>query len=153
MTDETPATGPGDGAPEEPVPPVAPPEHDMATITAGAGNFTSGEGLVAFAGMVLLAIWVIFDVFLDDYGLDVVELLLAVTVVVIPRMNRKTVESVHPVAVIMKVAGYAIAIVGAIFIISALEEGFYDNASTIIGALLNYAAYVMAFLGARQIKI
>jgi hypothetical protein len=96
---------------------------------------------------------VIFDVFIDEYGLNVVELLLAVTVVVVPRLNKELVEKVSSVPVIMKVAGYAIAIVGAIFIISALEEGFYDEAWTIIAALVNYAAYAMAFLGARQIKI
>lgn len=149
MTDETPAPGPEGGVPEEPTPAA---EHDMKTVTAGAGDFTSGEGLVAFAGIVLLLDWLIFDVFLDDYGLGIVELLLAVIVVVVPRLNPKSVEAVHPVPTVMKLAGYAIAIVGAFWVIEAIEEGFYDGASTIIAALVAYAAYAMAFLGARQIK-
>jgi len=149
MTDETSAQGPEESFPEEPSPAA---EHDMAAVTAGAGDFTSGEGLVAFAGIVLLVIWLIFDVFLDDWGLSIVELLLAATVVIVPRMRSETVETVLPVPVVMKVFGYAIAIVGAFFIIEAVEEGFYEGASTIIAALVNYAAYAMAFLGARQIK-
>ena len=107
---------------------------------------------MALAGMILLGVWVIFDVFLDDFGLASIELLLAVVAVAVPRMNREAVEKVNTVPVIMKVTGYAIAIVGAFFIIEAIEEGFYDNALTIIAALASYAAYAVAFLGARSIK-
>jgi hypothetical protein len=148
MTDEAPGTDPAEGKPEETTPPA---EHDMATITQGAGDFTSGEGLVALSGIVLLLIWLIFDVFLDDYGLPLFELLVAVAVVVVPRLKKETVETIHPVAVIMKVGGYTLAAIGAFAVISAIESGFYDDASTIIAALLSYAAYAMAFLGARQI--
>ena len=148
MTDETPGTGPAEGGAEE-----STPAKEMAAMVQGAGDFTSGEGLVAFAGILLLLIWLVFDVFLDDYGLSIVELLLAAIVVIVPRLNRETVEKVHPVSVIMKVAGYGIAVIGVFFIIWAIEGGFYSGASTIIAALLNYAAYAMAFLGARQIKI
>lgn len=148
MTDETPGTGPAQDGAEEPTP-----AQEMAAMVQGAGDFTSGEGLVAFAGMVMLVIWVVFDVFLDDWGLSVVETLLAATVVIVPRMKRETVEKVLPVPVVMKLAGYTIALVGVFYIIGAIEEGFYSGVSTIIAALLNYAAYAMAFLGARQIKI
>ncbi|MGB8360298.1 MAG: hypothetical protein WCE80_02755 [Acidimicrobiia bacterium] len=148
MTDETPGTGPAEGGAEEPTP-----AQEMAAVVQGAGDFTSGEGLVAFSGILLLLIWLVFDVFLDDYGLSIVELLLAAIVVIVPRLKPETVEKVHPVPVIMKVSGYGIATVGVFFIIWAIEGGFYDGASTIIAALLNYAAYAMAFLGARQIKI
>jgi len=151
MTDET--HDMGDNESPAPPPEPLPLAHDDAAAVAGAGEFTTGEGLVSFAGIVLLAIWLIFDVFLDDWEVTIVELLLATTVVLIPRLNRATVERVHPVAVIMKVTGYVLAIVGVFYVIEAIESGFYDNASTIIAALINYAAYVMAFLGARQIKL
>jgi len=127
--------------------------QDDDSVLQGAGDFTSGEGLVAFAGMVLIAIWVIFDVFLDDYGVGSLTLLLAALVVFAPRMSRETVEKVLPLPVIIKVAGYTLALIGVIEVVAALEGGFYEDALTIIAALVEYAAFVMAFIGARQIKI
>jgi hypothetical protein len=52
----------------------------------------------------------------------------------------------------MKVAGYALAVIGVYDVIGAIEEGFYESAGTIIGALASYAAFAMAFVGARQIE-
>ncbi len=140
MTDESHSPGTGDQSP------------DVSPAGDATGDFSSGEGMVALAGMILLGVWLIFDVFLDDFGLASIELLLAVTAVAVPRMNRESVEKVNTVPMIMKVTGYAIAIVGAFFIIEAIEEGFYDSALTIIAALVSYAAYAVAFLGARSIK-
>lgn len=128
-------------------------ERDDDTVLQGAGDFTSGEGLVTFAGMILLAIWVIFDVFLDEYGVGLLTLLLAALVVIAPRMSRQNVEKVLPLPVIIKVAGYTLALIGVIAVIAALEAGFYDDALTIIAALAEYAAFAMAFIGARQIEI
>jgi hypothetical protein len=153
MTDETHGMDPI----EEPVPspdPVTPAEaHDEKSVLAGAGDFTSGEGLVAFAGMVILAVWLIFDVFLDDYGVATLTLLLATLVVFTPRMDPAHVAKVLPVAVIMKTVGYTFALIGVFEVIEAVEEGFFEGAATIIAALVEYAAFVMAFIGARQIKI
>ena len=140
MTDESHSPDTGDETPE------------VSPMGGGVGDFSSGEGMVALAGMILLGVWVIFDVFLDDFGLASIELLLAVVAVAVPRMNRESVEKVNTVPVIMKVTGYAIAIVGAFFIVEAIEEGFYSNALTIIAALVSYAAYAVAFLGARSIN-
>lgn len=135
------------------------PDPDPGPETTGAGpagmptgsDFSSGEGMVALAAMIMLGVWLIFDVFLDEFGLAAIELLLATVAVVVPRLNPAAVEKVNTVPVIMKVIGYAIAIVGAFFVIEAIEEGFYNDALTIIGALITYAAYAVAFLGARSI--
>lgn len=132
--------------------PTTPSEMAGKATEAVATAFSSGEGMVSVAGMLLLAIWLIFDVFLDDWGLADLELMLAFAVVVLPRMNRDKVAKFHPLPTIMKIAGYALAILGAFYIIEALEEGFYDDALTIIAALGSYAAYAIAFLGARSIK-
>lgn len=133
--------------------------HDMSDqspdMTPSGGttgtDFSSGEGMVALSGMIILGVWLIFDVFLDDFGFAIMELLLATIAVAVPRINREAVEKVNTVPVIMKTTGYAIAIVGAFFVIEAIEEGFYSGASTIIAALITYAAYAIAFLGARSI--
>jgi hypothetical protein len=53
----------------------------------------------------------------------------------------------------MKTVGYTFALIGVFEVIEAVEEGFFEGAATIIAALVEYAAFVMAFIGARQIKI
>lgn len=145
MTDEPHGMDPA----EDPATPV----EREAAVVEGAGDFTSGEGLVAFAGMIILANWLIFDVFLDDYGVGIVTQLLAVLVVFVPRMSRATVAKVLPVPVIIKLAGYTLALIGVFVIIEAVEEGFFEGALTVVAALVEYAAFAMAFIGARQIKI
>lgn len=127
-------------------------ETPGADLAGTGGDFSSGEGMVALAGMIMLGVWLIFDVFLDDFGLSDLEFLLAVTAVVVPRLNPAAVEKVNTVSTTMKMTGYAIAIVGAFYVIRAIESGFYDDALTIIGALITYAAYAVAFLGARSIR-
>ncbi len=122
------------------------------TETPTGTDFSSGEGMVALAGMIMLGVWLIFDVFLDEFGLSDLEFLMAVTAVVVPRLDRDKVERINTVPVIMKATGYAIAIVGAFYVIRAVEGGFYDDALTIIGALITYAAYAVAFFGARSIE-
>lgn len=125
---------------------------EPAPAPAAGSDFSSGEGMVALAGMIMLGVWLIFDVFLDEFGLSDLEFLLAVIVVMVPRLDPDKVERFNAVAVIMKATGYAIAIVGAFYVIGAIESGFYDDALTIIGALITYAAYAVAFLGARSIE-
>lgn len=131
----------------------SPVEHDEQSILEGAGDFTSGEGLVAFAGMVLAAVWIIFDFIADGYDLNNTVFVLAVAVIVIPRLNRATVEKVHPVPVLMKVLGWALVAFGIMELAIDLRFNAYDDFGRVIGALAAYAGFTMAFVGARQIKI
>lgn len=128
-------------------------DHDEAAILEGAGDFTSGEGLVAFAGMVLIAVWLIFDIVINNYGMDNLVPLLAAVAILLPRLRRETVERVAPLPVLMKVTGWALLFVGVIEVIIDLRFNVYDDFGTVIGALVAYAGYVMAFVGARQIEI
>lgn len=128
-------------------------DHDEAAILEGAGDFTSGEGLVAFAGMVLIAVWLIFDIVINNYGMDNLVPLLAAVAILLPRLRRETVERIAPLPVLMKVTGWALLFVGVIEVIIDLRFNVYDDFGTVIGALVAYAGYVMAFVGARQIEI
>lgn len=132
--------------------PVSPEERDSAAVQ-GAGDFTSGEGLVAFAGIVLLAVWVIFDLILDTYGMDNLVPVVATVAILLPRLDRANVERVHPLPLLMKMTGWALVFLGVVELLLDIRIGFYGHIGGIIGALAAYAGYVMAFLGARQIKI
>lgn len=130
-------------------------ERDSESMLSGAGDFTSGEGLVAFAGMVLAADYLLFGLLANDYWVTWLALVPAIGAALLPRLNRASVESFHPLPNLMKVLGYVVAIVGVLTIIEDIRfsGGVFDEFLGVIGALVAYAGFVMAFLGARQIKI
>lgn len=144
MTDETRGVDPY----EEPPPPD---EHDQAAMLEGEGDFTSGEGLVSFAGMVLLAVWLIFDIVVNAYGMDNLIPVLAAVAVMAPRLDRSAVERVLPLPLVMKLTGWALVLIGIVEIIIDVRFNAYQDFAAVIGALAAYAGYAMAFVGARQI--
>jgi len=148
MTDESHETDPRAGSP----PPGMGEEHDDAKVLEGAGDFTSGEGLVVFAAMVLLAVWLIFDIIVNEYGMDNLVPVLATVAILLPRLDRAKVERVLPLPMLMKLTGYAIALIGIVEVIIDVRFGAYEDFAGIIGALAAYAGYAMAFVGARQIS-
>ena len=150
MTDEH---GSEPGRDLTPPPGMPSQEHDDAAVVEGAGDFTSGEGLVAFAGMVLLAVWVIFDMIINEYGMDNLVPVIAAVAILLPRLRAETVERVAPLPVLMKVAGWALVFLGVVELIIDLRFNAYGDVGGVIGALAAYAGYAMAFMGARQIDI
>lgn len=149
MTNEPEGQEPGA---EQSGPPGMPEEHDDSSVLEGAGDFTSGEGLVAFAGMVLLIVWLIFDIATNDYGMDNLVPLIALVAILLPRIQRETVEKVAPLPVLMKTTGWALLLIGVLEVILDLRFNAYDDFPSILGALGAYAGYAMAFIGARQIE-
>lgn len=132
--------------------PASSAEKDDAAILEGAGEFTSGEGLISFAGIVLLAVWFIFDLIVDSYGMDNLIPVVATVALLLPRLDRGQVDRIHPLPVLMKLVGWTLVLLGVVDFLIDVRFGFYDTIGGIIGALAAYAGYVMAFMGARQIK-
>lgn len=122
------------------------------TGAAGRSDFSSGEGMVAMAGLILLANFLIFELIMAEYFISYPLLLLAVGAAILPRLRRESVEAFHPLGHIMKVIGYSIVILGVFEILDDIRFDGYDEAAAIIGALVAYAGYAVAFLGARSIK-
>ena len=114
---------------------------------------STGQGMVALGGLILIAVWLIFDVIIGGYSVPRVALLLAGTAAILPRLNRDAVESVHPLPTLMKTIGYGLALLGVFVIVEEVVGGVLGrDAGTVIGALLAYAGYVVAFMGARSVK-
>lgn len=158
MTDEYPRDPSQPTPPPEPAPP--PPqterpddEHDTEAVLAGAGDFTSGEGLVAFAGILIVAVWVIFSIIVAEYFISWLMLSLAVAAAALPRLDRDKVDAVRPLPVLMKVIGYSIALIGVFALVEDVRFEEFQDIGDILGGLGTYAAAVMAFIGARQIKL
>lgn len=138
----------------DPVEESAVPVESEAAVTDRPGDFTSGEGLVALAGIVLIVDWLIFGVLASDYWVAWLALVPAIGAALLPRLDRASVERFHPLASSMKVLGYVIAIVGVLTIIEDIRfaEGVFDEVLGVIGALAAYAGFALAFIGARQIR-
>lgn len=151
MTDENQGQEPESGLSRPPGMPGE--EHDDNAVLEGAGDFTSGEGLVAFAGIVLVLDWLIFGVIANDYWVGWLALVPGVAAAMLPRMKRENVERFHPLPLLMKLSGYLIALIGIFSVIEDIRfaGNVFDEVLGVIGALVAYAAFVMAFIGARQI--
>jgi hypothetical protein len=137
-------------APDEEPAPVEPAAEEESSDEAA--DFTSGEGLVALGGIVILAVWIIFEVIAKDYSVATLAIVLALLAAVLPRMKREDVEKIQRLPILMKVVGYGLAVVGIVEIIDDISYGVYDSIFGVIGALVAYAGYAMAFMGARSIK-
>ncbi len=115
--------------------------------------FSTGEGMVAFAGMILVVDYLIFGLILNDYWVGWIAVILSVIAIAAPRLDRSFVEKVASLPVIMKVTGYLIAVVGVLQLIEDVRfaSSQLDDFTEIIGGLALYGASAIAFLGARQI--
>ncbi len=155
MTDETHVPEPQEDRPPAPDPPDqgATEAAPAATEPASDSDFSGGEGMVAVAGLILIVVWLIFEVILSEYGMPTIAILFAVAAAALPRLNRDSVEKVHRLNVLMKIIGYGLAVIGLTEIIFDLREGVLEDFVTVVGALGAYAAYLMALLGARSIKL
>lgn len=136
----------GTGAPEPEAAGASP-----AGMPTGS-DFSSGEGMVALAGIILLVNFVIFELIMAEYFISYALLLLAVGAALLPRLRRESVEAYHPLGQVMKVIGYSIVILGVFEVLDDIRFDGYDEAAAIIGALVAYAGYAVAFLGARSIE-
>ena len=152
MTDESHTdkpSAPGEGQPTTPEPAM----EESSASPMSMGDFTSDQGMVALGGLILIAVWLIFDVIIEEYGVPRATLLLAATAVILPRLNRESVATVLPLPILMKMIGYGLGLLGVFVIVEEVVGGVLGrDAGTIIGALLAYAGYVVAFMGARSIE-
>ena len=138
---------PGDGEPPEPEEIVT--DDGLTTDTSG---FSSGEGMVALAGIILIGVWLIFEVLTRQYSLTTLAIVLGAAAAIIPRMNPESVANIMPVSAVMKILGYALVLVGVIEVVTDIRIGIYDSPMSVLGALIAYGAYGLAFMGARQIE-
>ncbi len=128
------------------------PEPDETVAEASVSDFSSGEGMVAFAGIILIGVWLIFEVITRQYSMTTLAIVLGAAAAIIPRMNPESVAKIMTVPAVMKALGYALALVGIIEVITDIRIGIYDTPMAVLGALIAYGAYGLAFMGARQIE-
>ena len=121
-------------------------EHAEAT---GTGT-TSAENLITLGALLVLASWIIFEVIAEDYFVTTVAVVLAGAIVVLPRFDVAAITAVAPVSAFLTAGAYALALTGVVELVGDIQFEVFDGASSTIGALVAYAGYGLAFVGARQ---
>lgn len=127
--------------------PLEPGDHETSEA-----DFSSGEGMVTLAGIILIGVWLIFEVITRQYSMTTLAIVLGAAVAIIPRMNPESVAKIMSVPAAMKALGYALVLVGIIEVVTDIRIGIYDTPMAVLGALIAYGAYGLAFAGARQIE-
>ena len=125
---------------------------EASVAEASSADFSSGEGMVALAGLIIIGVWLIFEVLTRQYSLTTFAIVLGAGAALIPRMSPEAVAKIMPVPAVMKVLGYALVLVGVIEVVTDIRIGIYDSPMAVLGALIAYGAYGLAFMGARQIE-
>ncbi len=136
--------------------PSAAPEETPPTPagTGSSSGFGTPTGMVALGGLILIGTYLVFGLLLNDYWVGWIAMLLAISAVILTRVDSKSIEKLAPVPVLLKIIGYLLAMIGLLALIEDLRfpDGTLNEFPDVIGALADYAGYVIAFLGARSIK-
>ena len=147
MTTEPPT--PPEPTPAEPpavAPPAAPPSapSPLSTMT--------GETFVTIGAALVLGSYLVFGLIANEFHQYTMQLVAGAFALIVPFMSREAVEKVASYPVVMKVLGYIIAVSGVFEILFDVRFGYLDEFMALLGALIAYAGYVLAFIGARTIK-
>ncbi len=148
-SDSNPPDYPQDSPKDSPV------DNAMADAKAAFQNagFSTPEGMVALGGLILIAGWVIFDLFWREESLGSLPLTLAFVAVVLFFGKGTWTSGLASRPVLMKGIGWLLAFLGVVHLIWALRFiSSYDDIGEILGLVVILAGYVVAFLGARAIK-
>jgi len=123
-------------------------------ITGAAPGLATPAGMVALGSIILLGTYLLFGVLLNDYWVGWIAVLLSIGALLLLRVDSSFVEKLAPVPVLVKLIGYTLGVVGALALLEDLRfaNGTLNEFPELIGALVAYAGYVVAFLGARSIK-
>lgn len=130
-----------------------PPDQGQGSeVSAPTPSTTSGEGLLTIGAGLALGVYLIFELIAGEYFQPWLVLTPAALILILPRVARTATEQIAPMAVILKALGYVIAITGLFDALNAIRFDGLDEWMEILGGLIAYAGYVLAFLGARSIK-
>ena len=107
--------------------------------------------MVMISGVVVLVVFVVFGLILDEWYPPYESIIPAAFAVLLPRLTGTPVGSGISTATLLKINGYVIAVAGLFDFVDTIRFG-WGGAVDVIAWLLLAAAAVIAFLGARAIE-
>ena len=114
----------------------------------------SGDTLVMWGALAVLAIWVIFEVITEDYFVATTTVAIALLVAVVPRIDASVTKVFASPLAFAKFGGYFLVASGVTELVGDLRNELFDrDGITIVAALIAYVAYAITFMGARKIEV
>ncbi len=126
--------------------------EDSEPVSAAADGGSSTGGLIGLGSLVLIGVYVVFGLLMNEYWIAWIPLVLAIVAVLVSRVD--WFDGVGSKAGILRALGYLLGILGALTLIEDLRfaDSQLDSVIEVVGAVIGYAGFAMAFLGARSIK-
>lgn len=142
-----------DSTPPEPTENAA--QNAMADAKAAFQNagFTTPEGMVALGSLVVLGVWLVFHLMMRDFTVGIVAQLLAVVAALLYFGRNTWTAKIAPRPVLLKAIGYVFGIMAVLDVIWILRTVQHFRGVVIVAWLLLLGGFVIAFLGARAIKV
>lgn len=118
------------------------------------GKLGAGEKLAVLGAAALLAVWVLFDLLIDEYSTGSLPFALAVVVVGAAYVHHQgSGNDSVPYSTVLFVGAGLIGILGAVDLVEELRDNILDaDGTTVIGALLYYASAITSGVGALQLR-
>lgn len=114
-----------------------------------------GERLLVLGAEVFLAVWLLFDLLIDEYAIGSTALILGLIVAGAAYVHHNGGSSEWGInyTTVVVVAGALLGVLGAWDLIEEVRGGIFDrDAATVIGGLAYYASSIACGVGAWQLS-
>ena len=118
------------------------------------GKLGAGEKLAVLGAAAVLAVWLLFDLLIDEYSTGSLPFALALVVVGAAYVRHQgSGNEPVPYKSLLFVGAGLLGVLGAVDVIEELRNNILDaDGTTVIGALLYYAGAITSGVGALQLR-
>ena len=146
----------GSESSESPTEPTSDAQGGMAQdLSAAVSKLGAGEKLAVLGAAGVLAVWLVFDLLIDEYSTGSVSFVLALVVsyAAYRHHGRGSEGWAVPYETIVWVGASLLGVLGVWFLIEELRQSILDaDAATLIGALAFYVTTIVSGIGAFQLS-
>ena len=132
------------------------PESGMGQdISATVAKLGAGEKLAVLGAAAVLAVWLVFDLLIDEYSIGTMSFVLSLAIVYAAyrHHNRGSEGWAIPYQSVVWAAAAVLGVLGVWFLIEEIRGDILDaDAATVIGGLAFYVAAIVSGVGAYQLS-
>lgn len=124
-------------------------------ISATVAKLGAGEKLAVLGAAAVLAVWLVFDLLIDEYSVGTMSFVLSLAVVYAAyrHHDRGSEGWAIPYQTIVWVGASLLGVLGVWFLIEEIRGDILDaDAATVIGGLAFYVAAIVSGVGAYQLS-
>lgn len=123
-------------------------------ISETFSELKGGERLAVIGAAIVLVVWLVFDLLIDDYSTGALPFALALLIVGAAFVHhRRDGADPVPYGSLLFVAAGILGIIGAVDAIEEIRDDIFDaRGGTVVGALGYYAGAIVSGVGALQLR-